>query len=53
MPSNLRKFALTAHTAFLVGWIGAVVAYLVLAVVGLTSHGVSLVRAAYLVIPMG
>ena len=48
MTSSLRKFALTAHIIFSVGWLGAVVAYLVLAIVGLTSHDVSLVRAAYL-----
>jgi ABC-type thiamin/hydroxymethylpyrimidine transport system permease subunit len=48
MTSSLRKFALTAHITFSVGWLGAVVAYLILAIVGLASHDVSLVRAAYL-----
>jgi hypothetical protein len=48
MTPRLRKFALTAHITFSVGWLGAVVAYLALAVAGLTSHDVSMVRAAYL-----
>lgn len=45
---GLRKFALTAHIILSVGWLGAVVAYLALAIVGLTSHGAQMVRAAYL-----
>jgi hypothetical protein len=48
MTPRLRKFALAAHITFSVGWLGAVVAYLALAVAGLTSHDVSMVRAAYL-----
>ena len=48
MTPLLRKFALTAHITFSVGWLGAVVAYLALAIAGLTSHDVSMVRAAYL-----
>ncbi|HEU4340776.1 MAG TPA: hypothetical protein VFU31_04335 [Candidatus Binatia bacterium] len=48
MTPRLRKFALTAHITFSVGWLGAVVAYLALAIAGLTSHDVSMVRAAYL-----
>ena len=31
-----------------VGWLGAVVAYLALAIVGMTSHDAQMVRAAYL-----
>jgi hypothetical protein len=48
MTPRLRKFALTAHITFSVGWVGAVVAYLALAIAVLTSHDVSMVRAAYL-----
>ena len=48
MTSRLRKFALTAHITFSVGWLGAVVPYLALAIVGLTSHDSQMVRAAYL-----
>jgi hypothetical protein len=48
MTPRLRKFALTAHITFSVGWLGAVVAYLALAIAGLTNHDVSMVRAAYL-----
>ena len=47
MKPNLRKFALTAHITLSVGWLGAVVAYLALAIVGLTSHDAQMVRAAY------
>jgi hypothetical protein len=48
MKPSLRKFALTAHITFSVGWLGAVVAYLALAIAGLTSHDAQVVRAAYL-----
>jgi hypothetical protein len=33
----LRKFVLTAHVIFSVGWFGSVAAFLSLAIVGLTS----------------
>ena len=52
MTLRLRKFALTAHIAFSVGWLGAVVAYLALAIAGLTSHDAQMVRAAYLSIEL-
>ena len=48
MTPRLRKFALTAHTTFSVGWLGAVVAYLALAIAGLTHHDAQMIRAAYL-----
>lgn len=44
----MRKFALTLHIIFSVGWLGAVLAYLPLAVTGLTSVDPDLVRGAYL-----
>jgi hypothetical protein len=43
----LRKFALTAHVTASVGWLGAVAAFLTLAVVGLTSRDTQKVCAAY------
>lgn len=49
MPPRLRKFALTAHVTCSVGWLGAIVAFLALAIVGLTSHDDQTVRGAYLV----
>ena len=49
MPPPLRKFALTAHVTTTVGWLGAVVVFLALAVVGLTSQDAQTVRGAYLV----
>ena len=48
MTPSLRKFALTAHIILSVGWLGAVVAYLALSIVGLTSDSAQMVRAAYL-----
>ena len=48
MTPQLRRFALTAHIAASVSWLGAVAAFLALAVAGLTSDDVQMVRAAYL-----
>src|SRR5687767_4133248 len=48
MGPRLRKFALAAHLAFSVGWIGAVVAYLALGVAAVTSQEVQTVRAAWI-----
>ena len=48
MPPAVRRFALTAHVVSSVGWLGAVVAFLGLAVAGLTSQDGQLVRAVYL-----
>lgn len=49
MTPRVRKFALTAHVVSSVGWLGAVVAFLALAIAGLTSQDAQLVRGAYLV----
>lgn len=49
MPPAIRKFALTAHVTASVGWLGAVVVFLALAGVGLTSHDEQTVRGVYLV----
>jgi hypothetical protein len=48
MTPGLRKIALTAHVTSSIGWFGAVAGFLALAVAGLTSQDVQLVRAAYL-----
>jgi len=48
MKLNLRKFALTVHITSSVGWLGAVVAYLALASVGLTTSDAEMARASYL-----
>ena len=48
MTRGLRKFVLTAHVTFTVGWLGSVAGFLALAVAGLTSQDVQIVRAAYL-----
>jgi hypothetical protein len=47
MPSRLRKLALTSHVTSSVGRLGAVAAYLALAVVGLASQDSEMARAAY------
>jgi hypothetical protein len=49
MRPALRKLALTAHVLSSVGWLGAVAAFLALAIVGLTSQDDRTVRGAYLV----
>ena len=48
MTPSLRKFALTVHLTFSVGWIGAVVAYLALVVAAMTSEDAQPLRAAWL-----
>ena len=48
MTPGLRKFVLTAHVTFAVGWLGAVAGFLALAVAGLTSQDAQMVRSAYL-----
>jgi hypothetical protein len=47
LSPGVRKLALTAHVASSVGWLGAVVVFLALAVVGLTSQDAQTVRGAY------
>ncbi|MBA2538455.1 MAG: hypothetical protein H0V17_02365 [Deltaproteobacteria bacterium] len=48
MKPALRKLALTSHVTTSVGWLGAVVAYLVLAITGLTSAEDDVARSMYL-----
>ncbi|MFI9824162.1 hypothetical protein ACIHFC_27440 [Streptomyces sp. NPDC052013] len=50
MPPRLRRLALIAHVTSSVGWLGAVVAFLALAVIGVTSQDAATVRGAYLVL---
>lgn len=45
----LRKFTFTTHVISSVGWLGAVLAFLALALIGLTSEDEATVRGAYLV----
>lgn len=46
---RLRKAALTAHVTASVGWLGAVVTFFALAVVGMASPDAQTARGAYLV----
>ena len=48
MTPRAQQFALTTHITFSVGWLGAVVGFLALAIAGLTSEDGQIVRAAYL-----
>ena len=48
MSASLRKLGLTAHVLASVGWLGAVAAFLALAIVGLTSGNGPKAIAAYL-----
>ena len=48
MAPAVRKLALTAHVSTSVGWLGAVAAFLALALVGLRSDDLQRVRAAYM-----
>lgn len=48
MAPRVRKFALTAHVACSVGWLGSVAAFLGLAIGGLAGDDEQLVRGLYL-----
>ncbi|MGI8517492.1 MAG: DUF2269 domain-containing protein [Acidimicrobiia bacterium] len=48
MSGRLRKFALTTHLTFSLGWIGAVVVYLALGIAAVTSPTTQTVRAAWI-----
>lgn len=48
MTPGLRKLALTTHVTCSVGWLGAVAAFLALAVAGLATRDAALVRATSL-----
>lgn len=47
MTSRIRKLALTAHIVFSVGWLGAIIPYLALAIAGLTNGDAQMARAAF------
>ena len=47
MSPGMRKFALTVHVTVSVGVIGAIAAFLALAIMGLTGHDAQTVRGAY------
>ena len=48
LTPGLRRFAFTTHITSSVGWVGAAVAFLALAVIGFTSDDPVKVRGAYL-----
>jgi hypothetical protein len=47
MTPGLRKFVLTAHITFSVGWLGAVIAYLAIAIASLLSPDAQTARPGY------
>ena len=47
LPPHWRKFALTAHVGASVGWLGAVGAFLILAIIGLRSLDDATIRSLY------
>lgn len=47
MPPRLRKTALTAHVTTSLGWLGAVIAFLAIAVAGLNTDDASRAGALY------
>ena len=47
LTPGVRKLALTAHVGSSVGWLGAVLAFLALAVAGVTADDARTVRATY------
>jgi uncharacterized membrane protein len=49
MTPGLRKFTFTTHITCSLGWVGAVIAFLALAVIALTSPDERIVRGTYLV----
>ena len=48
----LRKFALTAHVAVSVGWLGAVLGFLALALVAMVGEDLQRVRSAHIAMEM-
>ena len=48
LTPRLRKFTLTMHITFSVGWIGAVVAFLALVVTAMTSQDAQILSAAWI-----
>ena len=47
LTPSVRKFVLTAHLTFSIGWIGAVVAYLALGVSSVLSQAALTARSAW------
>src|SRR5213082_3605560 len=47
MTPTVRKLTITAHVTFSVGWLGAVAAFLVLAIAGLTNQDTQIAHSAY------
>ena len=48
MSARLSKFILTSHITFSVGWLGAVVVFLALAITGVTTRNVQIARSTYI-----
>jgi hypothetical protein len=49
LPARLRKLGLTVHVTLAVGWLGTVIMFLALSIIGIASRDAATVRGAYLV----
>lgn len=52
MSPGLRKFALTLHITCSVGWIGAVIAFLVLVIAAMSREDVQILRAVWIALDL-
>ncbi len=52
MPPPLRKFALTVHLTCSVGWIGAVIVYLVMVLAAMTTQDAETLRVAWMMMEL-
>jgi hypothetical protein len=52
MAPSMRKFVLVTHVTASVGWLGAVIGSMALAVIALTSQDAQVVRAVYLLLEL-
>ena len=52
MSPRIRKFLLTTHITVSVGWIGAVLAYLILVIAAMTGQSDQLRRAAWIALEL-
>lgn len=52
MNPGVRRFMLTAHITFSVGWLGAIVGFLALVIAALNSYDVATVRAVWVALEL-
>jgi len=52
MTQQMRKLVLTAHVVSTVGWLGAIAAFLALAIASLTSNDTRMLDSGYVVMKL-